>query len=95
MNAPFRGTEYLETAVFMSRLEALLPGQSLVYATGDLAFSAQRDGNLVHLRGVVWSLYQKQQIALTQRPRTDQRLRGGRIFDYIATKRTETVKESK
>jgi hypothetical protein len=89
MNASRTGTEYLTVDAFLDRLDGAAPGHRIVYATGDLAYSAPSDPDLHALRYAVWRLYEAKKIALTQRVRNDKFFCGGRAFDYIATRRRD------
>jgi hypothetical protein len=91
---PFRGTDYIPADLFLDRIAGTSPGKALVYATGDLAYSAPFDADLARLRKTVWGLYEQKKITLTQRIRPDRGfMRGGRAFDYIATKCREKSME--
>jgi hypothetical protein len=86
---PFRGTNYLTVDAFLDKLEVVSPGMAIVYATGDLAHTAPHNPDVLALRNLVWKLYEKKKVTLTQRARFDRSfISGGRAFDYIATKRS-------
>ena len=83
---PDRGTTYLSVDAFLNCIAKAIPGERIVYATGDLAYSAVKDPQLFALRSAAWRLYETKKISLTQRPRQDRRfVMGGRAFDYVAT----------
>lgn len=85
-----RGTNYLTIDAFLDKLDGASPGDSFVYATGDLAYSAPAYPEVHALRNLVWKLYEKKKITLTQRPCPGRVFLGGhRAFEYIATKRSE------
>lgn len=86
----FKGTNYLTVDAFLDKLDVMLPGDSFVYATGDIAHTAQHNDDMRALKNLTWKMYEQKKITLTQRARGDRAFIGGhRAFDYIATKRTD------
>jgi hypothetical protein len=82
-----RGTTFLSVERFLDKLEHQPPGQSFVYATGDLSVTAQRDPQAFALRKAAWQMYEAKKIQLTQRINRERSfVCGGRAFDYIATR---------
>lgn len=84
------GTTYLTTEAFLARHFHAAPGETFVYATGDLAHACQHEADAVDLRKLTQAMRDRKEIELTQRPRRDLEMKytGGRAFEYLATKRS-------
>jgi len=84
-----RGTKHLSVNEFERAVAAAAPGASIVYATGDLALSAQWSPALTELRAAVRLLHDLGRGVLLQRRRPDLRYvgsGGGACFDYLFVK---------
>lgn len=80
-----RGTSHMTSAEFVSALEMARPGENIVYATGDIAYSAN-DSSAFELRILAKTVRSRSEEGLGrlfQRPCKTQRLMGGRAFQYI------------
>ena len=86
-----RGTSYIKADAFVAEVARANPGEAIIYATGDIAYSAPLDPELFTLRRKVWQLYEANLVTLTQRPLRRQFAIGGRAFDYIATRLKEKL----
>lgn len=87
MSEAARPCHFLSLEAFRTAYEAAPPGTSFCYATGDLALAAESELAARALRSLVQRYAQGGEVALTQKARPDlPRVRGGRAFDYRATK---------
>jgi hypothetical protein len=83
------GTTHLTMSEFELALAVAEPGAQIVYATGDLAFSAAYSAELTRLRGHVQHLSETSLGYLTRRRLAEIAFfRGGASFEYIFTKAT-------
>jgi hypothetical protein len=88
-------TTFLTADAFIARYGHAAPGATFSYAKGDLAVACQHERDAVKLRDLVREFAESKKVALTQRPIADTTMRGGgRAFEYLATKRSESKKGS-
>ena len=81
------GTTHLTMSEFELELALAEPGARIVYATGDLAFSAVYSSELTRLRGHIQQLSEKRVGYLTRRRLAEIAfVRGDASFEYIFTK---------
>ncbi|WP_316188307.1 MULTISPECIES: hypothetical protein [unclassified Bradyrhizobium] len=84
-----RGTRHLSIAEFVEAVRNAAPGASIIYATGDLAYSAQGAPELHAVRANAQFCVQAKQGVLVQRRRPDLPFAGaggGCCFDYLFVK---------
>lgn len=89
-----RGTLHLKANDFVDRFAEAAPGTAILYAIGDVGFSAPFGAELARLKRLAQERSEAGLACLTQRVNADLRFEpvGGRSFHYIATKRA--VKEA-
>jgi hypothetical protein len=84
-----RGTTHLTTQQFSQAFAAAAPGALIIYATGDLAYSAKGSAELDGLRKQTWR-YQEEKLGRLVRRRCDDKPftggPGGYCFEYIFAK---------
>lgn len=85
------GTNHLSMNEFRDALTSASPGSTIVYATGDISYSAPGNAELEGVRTLAMDGQIKGEIFLTQRPTSETfvdfpRFQGGRSFEYRATK---------
>jgi len=84
-----RGTTHLTTQQFSEAFAAAAPGAQIVYATGDLAFSARGSIELDGLKKQTWRYQEERLGRLVRRRRADLPFLGGSggcCFAYIFAK---------
>jgi hypothetical protein len=82
-----KGTTHLTTQEFSKAFAAAAPGALIVYATGDMAYSAKWSRELDGLRQQTWR-YQEEKLGRLVRRRRAGKLfiGGGCCFEYIFAK---------
>ena len=88
------GTRYMTVDGFMDAFANLRPGQSLVYAFGDIGYSSRYQTlELVGLKGLAFRYYQRKLAQLIQRRRPDVSFGRscGASFEYIITKNRDVA----
>lgn len=90
------GTMHLSTNDFADLFAEAEPGEAIVYAIGDVGFSAPYGAELTQLKKMVWERFEAGLLCLTQRASRELAFEkaGGRSFHYIATKRDIVVRKS-
>jgi hypothetical protein len=84
-----RGTTHLTTQQFSEAFAAAAPGALIVYATGDLAYSAKGSVELDGLKKQTWRYQEERLGRLVRRRRADMPFlagSGGCCFEYIFAK---------
>ena len=84
-----KGTTHLTARQFSEAFAAAAPGAQILYATGDLAFSAKGSAELHGLQQQTWRYQEENLGRLVRRRRADLPFtgcQGGCCFEYIFAK---------